>query len=126
MGEGGDGMSPGDAKPPSTQAAPDGESLQESDYSVDDRDVQVWVRDVNGMVYGVTLPISSTFDDVLKEVHQQHGPIPGVVVGFEGGKNVHTTISEVLPSNPPADFDEALYLFQHPIQPKFKRECVIL
>ncbi|GMF36992.1 unnamed protein product [Phytophthora fragariaefolia] len=90
------------------------------------REVKVWVRDVNGVKYSVKMPISSTFDDVMQKVGEQHGRFfQGIFVGYQGGRglggwNEYTTISQMLPPTVPADFNEEQYLRDNPIQPKFK------
>jgi hypothetical protein len=83
------------------------------------REVEVWVRDVNGLRYGVRMPISSTFNDVMQKVRGRHGHFQGIVVGFEGGRNEFTTISQMLPANLSPN-EEQQHLRDHPIQPKFK------
>jgi hypothetical protein len=83
------------------------------------RDVKVWIRDVNGMRYSVNMPISSTFDDVMKKVRQEHGNFQGIFVGFEGGQNERTTVADMLTAKP-NDKNEEDYLYEHPIHPKFK------
>ncbi|KAE9005749.1 hypothetical protein PF005_g12898 [Phytophthora fragariae] len=110
----------GQPAPPAEQAAP-----------VDNREVKVWVRDVYGTRYPVKMPISSEFVDVLQKVTKQHRFFQGIVVGFEGGSgddrwNERTTVSQTLPDKIPSDFNEEDYLYEHPIQPKFKKDCIIL
>jgi hypothetical protein len=83
------------------------------------RVVEVWVRDINGVVYPVRMPISSRFADVMKKVRQEHGNFQGIVVGFEGGRNERTTVNDMLTTKPD-DKNEEDFLYEHPIQPKFK------
>ena len=84
------------------------------------REVDVWVRDVNGARNGVRMPISSTFNDVMKKVRQEHGNFQFQgVLGFEGEQNERTTVADMLTAKP-NDKNEEDYLYEHPIQPKFK------
>ncbi|KAE9026848.1 hypothetical protein PR001_g11367 [Phytophthora rubi] len=67
----------------------------------------------------------------VKKVTKQHRFFQGIVVGFEGGSgddrwNERTTVSQTLPDKIPSDFNEEDYLYEHPIQPKFKKDCIIL
>ena len=82
-------------------------------------DVKVWVRDANGFRYGVRMPTSSTFDDVMRKVREQNINFEGTFVGFEGGRNERTTVNDMLTAKPD-DKNEEDYLYEHPIQPKFK------
>ncbi|GMF47114.1 unnamed protein product [Phytophthora fragariaefolia] len=91
---------------------------------VDNHEVEVWVRGVNGIRYPVKMPISSKFADVMQKVSEQRF-FQGVFVGFEGGREVggwseRTTVSQILPVSRPPKFNEEEYLYEHPIQPKFK------
>jgi hypothetical protein len=84
------------------------------------REVDVWVRDANGARNGVRMPISSTFNDVMQKVRERHGHFQFQgVVGFEGEQNERTTVAEMLTAKP-NDKNEEDYLYEHPIQPKFK------
>ncbi len=82
-------------------------------------EVKVWVRDANGLRYGVRMPISSTFDDVMRKVREQNINFEGTFVGFEGGRNERTTVSDMLTAKP-NDKNVEDYLYEHPVQPKFK------
>ncbi|KAF4040890.1 hypothetical protein GN244_ATG06932 [Phytophthora infestans] len=93
---------------------------------MDNREVDVWVRDINGAKYPVTMPISSRFADVMQKVYEQHRHFQGIFAGFQGGSNERTTVSQMLPVPRPRNYVEADYLYEHPIQPKFKKECLIL
>ncbi|KAE9317977.1 hypothetical protein PF008_g18618 [Phytophthora fragariae] len=98
---------------------------------VDNREVEVWVRDVHGTRYLVKMPISSRFVDVMQKVTEQNRLFQGIVVGFEGGSgddrwNECTTVSKTLPDKIPSDFNEEDYLYEHPIQPKFKALFALL
>ncbi|GMF57942.1 unnamed protein product [Phytophthora fragariaefolia] len=85
------------------------------------REVMVWVRDVNGVKYSVKMPISSTLDDVMQKVGEQHGRFfHGIFGGFVRGWNERTTVLQTLPVPRPANFNEEDYLYENPIQPKFK------
>jgi hypothetical protein len=86
------------------------------------REVEVWVRDANGLRCGVRIPISSTFNNVMKKVRQEHGyfQFEGVV-GFEDGWNEFTTILQMFPTPRPNNFNEEQYLRDNPIRPKFKK-----
>ncbi|EEY56387.1 uncharacterized protein PITG_09909 [Phytophthora infestans T30-4] len=87
---------------------------------MDNREVDVWVRDINGAKYPVTMPISSRFADVMQKVYEQHRHFQGIFAGFQGGSNERTTVSQMLPVPRPRNYVEADYLYEHPIQPKFK------
>jgi hypothetical protein len=95
---------------------------QQQQHRMDpNREVKVWVCDANGLRYGVRMPISSTFDDVRRKLLQENGNFQGIIVGFEGGRNERTIVSQTLPDPIPAGFNEANHLYEHPIQPTFKK-----
>jgi hypothetical protein len=55
----------------------------------------------------------------MQKVRERHGHFQGIVFGFEGGQNERTTVAEMLTAKP-NDENEEDYLYEHPIQPKFK------
>ncbi len=97
-----------------------GRTTSHNALDTNNREVEVWVRDVNGMTYPVTMPISSRFADVMQKVRQEHGHFQfgQGIVGFEGGRNEFTTIFQMLPAVRPDN--EKRYFRDNPIQPKFK------
>ena len=93
---------------------------QQQQHQTDlNREVKVWVRDANNYRYGVRMPISSTFDDVMQKVRERHMNFQGIFIGFEGEQNERTTVADMLTAKP-NDKNEEDYLYEHPIQPKFK------
>ncbi len=70
---------------------------QQQQHRMDpNREVEVWVGDANGLRYGVRMPISSTFNDVRRKLLQENGNFQGIIVGFEGGRNERTIVSQTL------------------------------
>jgi hypothetical protein len=95
---------------------------QQQQHRMDpNREVEVWVRDANGLRYGVRMPIYSTFNDVMQKVRERHMDFQGIFIGFEGGWDEFTTISETLPTSRPNTFNEEQHLRDNPTQPKFKK-----
>ncbi|GMF24079.1 unnamed protein product [Phytophthora lilii] len=87
---------------------------------VADREITVWVRDVNGTMFSVATRTSATFDHVMAATREKHGSLfQGVYAGFKGEWNEWTKVSAILPRTL-LPKDEKQYLVNHPIQPKFK------
>jgi hypothetical protein len=84
-------MNAGNLNSPLMHAATEQPAPHHAAAPMNDHEVKVWVRDVNGAMYFVKTPISSTFAEVMQKVGEQHGRggfFQGIYVGFEGGREL--------------------------------------